>query len=266
MIHQTKLIPRVILFNSRGGGTPSCAARMGKSACPCKECATLAEPRVLCKRSRTYHRQRYGVSQDDEALAREPARPVDEESSALQDDIVPVPEESQTINEEAFARDVVLLVVNSGLTWKAAEDMVKVFNAHCRGKVVTKNLPATPYQLKRITSCVRGAAKLYPACPKCDFVFNDGQGVCIPCGLPPMLRVKRQLLVNDVGARIQRMFANPMLARAFGYAATRVPGDGDVWDGAIMRDIPTGKHGARTHKHNAHIHITVFPGMKSHLN
>jgi hypothetical protein len=225
---------------------------MKKFACPCKACATLAEPRMVCRRSRIYHIHRYGLSQDDEAFAREPEEssalpdvPVPEESSALP--YVPVPEESQTINEEAFARDVVLLVVNSGLTWKAAEDMVKVFNAHCRGKLVTKNLPATPYQLKRITSCVRGAAKLYHACPKCDFVFNDGQGVCIPCGLPPMLRVKRQLLVNDVGARIQRMFGNPMLARAFGYAATRVPGDGDVWDGAIMRDIPTGKHRARTH-------------------
>ena len=241
---------------------------MPKSACPCKACATVAEPPLLSQTTRSKHKKLYGLmieredwEKDDEAQAREPALPVVEESPAL-----PVPVESMTINEEAFARDVVLLVVNAGLTWKAAEDMVKVFNAHCRGKVVTKNLPATPYQLKRITSCVRGAAKLYHACPKCDFVFNDGQGVCIPCGLPPMLRVKRQLLVNDVGARIQRMFANPMLARAFGYAATRVPGDGDVWDGAIMRDIPTGKHRARTHKHNAHIHITMCRGIKSHLN
>ena len=228
-----------------------------KSPCPCKQCATLADPPMLSHTSRCRHKQLYGIEredckQDDDAVAKEPALPV----VANQVD-VPVSEELQTINEEAFARDVVLLVVNAGLTWKAAEDMVKVFNAHCRGKVVTKNLPATPYQLKRITSCVRGAAKLYHACPKCDFVFNDGQGVCIPCGLPPMQRVKRQLLVNDVGSRIQRMFANPMLARAFGYAATRVPGDGDVWDGAIMRDIPTGKHRARTHKHNAHIHITI---------
>jgi hypothetical protein len=219
------------------------------AACPCKACATLVEPRVLSGESRRLHKRQYGIvaedcKQDDEALVTEPALPV-----VANELDVPVSEEGQTIfiNEEAFARDVVLLVVNSGLTWKAAEDMVKVFNAHCRGKVVTKNLPATPYQLKRITKCVRGEAKLYNACPKCDFVFNDGQGVCIPCGLPPALRVKRQLLVNDVGARIQRMFANPMLARAFGYAATRVPGDGDVWDGAIMRDIPAGKHRARTH-------------------
>ena len=242
---------------------------MPKSACPCNACATMAEPRMLSNPSRGIHKKLYGIEredgkQDNESLAREPALPVVENEVD-----VPVSEESQTINgvinEEAFARDIVLLVVNSGVTWKVAEDMVKVFNAHCRGKVVTKNLPATPYQLKRITSCVRGAAQLYHVCPKCDFVFNDGQGVCIPCGLPPMLRVKRQLLVNDVGARIQRMFANPMLARAFGYAATRVPGDGDVWDGTIMRDIPTGKHRARrTHKHNAHIHITVFPGIKSH--
>ena len=166
-----------------------------------------------------------------------------------------------SINEEAFARDVVLLVVNSGLTWKGVEDMMNVINAHCRGKVVTKNLPATKYQLKRITSCVRGAAKLYHTCPKCDFVFKDGQGVCT-CGIPPMLRVKRQLLVNDVPARIKRMFANPMLARAFGYAATRVPGDGDVWDGAIMRDIPTGNHRPRTHKHNAHTHTSLCSWYK----
>ena len=131
---------------------------------------------MLSREARRLHKQQYGIDmieredweQDDQTLA----MPVVEESPALAD----VPEESLTINEEAFARDVVLLIVNGGLTWKAAEDMVKVFNAHCKGKLVTKNLPATPYQLKRITSCVRGAAKLHHACPKCDFVFNDGQG------------------------------------------------------------------------------------------
>ena len=216
------------------------------AVCPCKACATLSVPRFLSSATRILHKQMYGIARDDCSLDGEAPPP-----PSLVENVVAaqVPEEAPSllVNEEAFARDVVLLVVNSGITWKAAEDMVKVFNAHCRGKTLLHNLPATGHQLKRVTSCVRGTAKLYHACPKCDYLFNGDQGVCTPCGLPPMLRVIRQLLVNDVGAQITRMFANPMLGRAFGYAVTRVPGDGDVWDGEVMRDIPTGTpHRART--------------------
>ena len=34
------------------------------------------------------------------------------------------------------------------------------------------------------------------------------------------------------------MFSNKKLAKAFEYAVSRKSGDGDVWDGSMMRDIP----------------------------
>jgi hypothetical protein len=212
--------------------------------CHCTVCALLPVPRVLSHTTRIKHKQQNGLAHDnraaeDDAPSTQAAHEGDQ--SLIVDEEA---EEEYTlfVDEEAFARDVVLLVVNSGLTWKGAEDMVKLFNAHCKGRMITKHLPATAYQLKRVTSCAPGNAKLLHVCRNCDFVFLDGQGVCTPCELPPMMRVKRQLLVNDVGERIRRMFANPMLAEALGYAATRLPGDGDVWDGSVMREIPTGTH------------------------
>ena len=255
----------MILFNTKGGVASHMVFGTRQAACPCNTCAKLAVPRFLSSATRIQHKKDYGiandnVSLDDEAPASPPAQALVENVVAVQ-----VPEEalSSLVNEEAFARDVVLLVVNSGITWKGAEDMVKVFNAHCRGKTLLHNLPATGHQLKRVTSCVRGTSMLYHACPKCDYVFDGDQGVCTPCGLPRMLRVKRQVLVNDVGSQITRMFANPMLARAFGYAATRVPGDGDVWDGEVMRDIPSGTHRARTNTLYARTHTQSDNGFTS---
>ena len=53
-------------------------------------------------------------------------------------------------------------------------------------------------------------------------------------------RVKRQIIVNDIAVTIREMFAVPQLAEAFEYASHRVPGDGDVWDGRVLRDVPPG--------------------------
>ena len=144
------------------------------------------------------------------------------------------------VDEQTFARDMVLLVVNHGIPWKAAELIVKLVNAHTHGRFLGQPLPSTAYQLKNMTNCRPGQAKLLHVCSVCDFVFDGDQEVCTPCGLPPRMRVKRQLLVNDVRVTIQQMFALPKLAEAFEYAFHRQPGDGDVWDGGVMRDIPLG--------------------------
>jgi hypothetical protein len=146
----------------------------------------------------------------------------------------------EAINDEAFAKDLVLLVVNQGVSWKGAEHIVKLVNHHVHNRTLVRRLPASAYQLKKITQCRSGHAKLLDVCPACDFVFDGGQPTCAPCNLPPRTRVKRQLLINDVGARIRKMFSNPMLAEAFEYGANRRSGDGDVWDGRVMRDIPIG--------------------------
>lgn len=43
------------------------------------------------------------------------------------------------------------------------------------------------------------------------------------------------MLVFDGADHIQRMFRVPELARAFSYPINREKGDGDVWDGEILK-------------------------------
>ena len=205
--------------------------------CPCRKCAKLPEPNVIAASNRGKHKKLYGVEG--------PSAPeeVKEEARAPSPSTESDPENRlHVVNVEAFARDVVLLTVNEAITWKSVEDLIKLFNHHTLGAHITTPLPATCYRLKRESGCMEeaSAAKLFDVCHTCDFVFDAGQEVCVPCNLPPRRRVKRQLFVNDIAARIKAMFANPFLAEALGYAATRKTGDGDVWDGEMMRNIPPG--------------------------
>jgi hypothetical protein len=148
------------------------------------------------------------------------------------------------VDQVAFAKDLVLLVINHGISWKAVELVVKLVNSHVRGRMLNKKLPATAYQLKKITSCRPGNAKLVHVCPVCDFVFDGDQQLCTPCGLPPRMRHTRQMLLNDVKITIRQMFGVPRIAEAFEYAYQRKPGDGDVWDGSVMQGIPLGTRAA----------------------
>ena len=208
--------------------------------CPCNACtALLPTSRLLSYVTRMKHKKRFGV----------PGGGADEEQKDMDppcaDDVSPgnepsVPTAPLEINVDMFAKDLVLLIVNHGVTWKAAELVVKLVNSYVLGRVLTQPLPATVYQLKKVTECRPGNAKLMHVCPVCDFVFDGDHAVCTPCGVPPRVRVKRQLLVNDVSVTIRQMFAVPKLAEALEYAFHRRPGDGDVWDGRIMRDIPLG--------------------------
>lgn len=210
--------------------------------CPCNKCAgALPTPTLLSQRQRTTHKKVFGLplrapevfSCEDDAKSPphllEPGPAPEHVPKALQD-----------VDEELFAKDLVLLTINHGISWKAAELIVKLVNAHVAGRTLHDKLPATAYQLKKLTNCRPGNAKLLHVCPACDFVFDDHQQVCTPCGLPPRIRVKRQVLVNDIRATIQQLFAIPRLAEAFAYASIRKPGDGDVWDGRVMRGIPLG--------------------------
>jgi hypothetical protein len=184
------------------------------------------------------HIRTYGLP--DEHVQHDPMPPVEEEEEEVKlphRACVYPPEEVDMV---AFAKDVVLLVVNHGIPWKSCELLLKCVNSHVRGRVVDKNLPATVYQLRKLTHCSPGNAKLLNVCPECDFVFVDGALVCDSCGLPPRTRVKRQMIVNDIGVTIQAMFAVPQLAEAFSYPSRRVRGDGDVWDGVVLRDVPVG--------------------------
>lgn len=180
--------------------------------CFCNKCNGC---KILGAKARTEHRKRYGVAGLEEKKE-VPSAPHGDE---VQDASSSSPERVRRgapvdigVDEETFAKDLVLLIINHGIPWKGAELIVKLVNSHVRGRILGHPLPATAYQLKRRTGCSPGDAKLFHVCPVCDFVFDDGQAVCEPCGEPPSMRIKRQLLVNDIGARIKQMFANPMLA------------------------------------------------------
>ena len=213
-----------------------------KNQCPCNHCiALLPTPTLLTERSLKAHKQRYGIPlyvgacESVEGAHDSPVAPVDS----------PAPERAQPFDESlfdetAFAKDLVLLTINNGISWKATELIVKLVNSHVHGRLLAEELPATTYQLKQITKCRPGHTKLLHLCRQCDFVFAGAESVCTPCGMPPRTRVPRQLLVNDVRPTISQLFSVPKLAEALEYACHRIPGDGDVWDGDIMKDIPLG--------------------------
>jgi hypothetical protein len=218
-----------------------------KEQCPCAQCASLLPtPTMVSNTTRCKHKNRYGLPGDEEASAC-----VEDESKDLQGpDVLPAapvlesPPVETEVDQVAFAKDLVLLVINHGISWKAVELVVKLVNSHVRGRTLIKNLPATAYQLKKITACRPGSAKLVHVCPVCDFVFDGDQQLCTPCGLPPRMRHTRQMLLNDVKITIRQMFGVPRIAEAFEYAYHRKPGDGDVWDGSVMQGIPLGTHAA----------------------
>lgn len=210
-------------------------------------------PTLLSGNSRTKHRKRYGLSDVQVHDEAKDVGQVDEDvqvverKDAVCEEVVPEAPSALAcvyVDNDLFAKDLVLLIVNHGIPWKSAELVTKLVNSYLLGRTLLEPLPCTAYQLKRLTDCRPGNARLLHVCPVCDFVFDDAQPVCAPCGLPPRLRVKRQLLVNDVSVMIKQMFAVPKLAHAMEYASTRRTGDGDVWDGRVMRGIPLG---TRTH-------------------
>jgi hypothetical protein len=213
--------------------------------CPCSQCyAALPAASLKCERTRVTHLQRYGLPKvvDDEEevhVEQHVEEHVEEHEEEKRSRRVPVPPPSE-VDEVAFAKDVVLLVVNHGMPWKSVELLMKVVNSHVHGRFVGNKLPASVYQLKKITQCSPGTAKLLHVCARCDYVFVGDATICEPCGLPPSTRVQRQLMVNDISVTLQEMFNVPSLAQAFEYACHRQPGNGDVWDGRVLRDVPLG--------------------------
>ena len=213
--------------------------------CPCAKCdAELPTASRSSASTRKRHVQRYGMP-GSALLVEEFVQPQEIDVPEILKDEVKAPPArpvfpSHEVDHEAFGKDVVLLVVNHGIPWKSAELLIKCMNTHVYGRVLDEKLPATVYQLRRLTKCSPGNAKLFHVCPVCDFVFVGDSPVCDPCGRPPRKRVPRQLIVNDIAVTIRQMFGVPQLAEAFEYAYHRVPGDGDVWDGRVLRDVPRG--------------------------
>ena len=128
--------------------------------------------------SRTKHKKWYGVAGEVDEKD-EPALEEEGKEEEREDEGAP-PAEELGVDKAAFAKDLVLLVINHGIPWKGAELIVKLVNSHVHGRISGEKLPATAYQLKKTTGCRPGNAKLYHVCPECDFVYDDGQTVCLP--------------------------------------------------------------------------------------
>ena len=122
--------------------------------------------------------------------------------------------------------------------------MMAVLNKHLPGKLVDVPLPQSEWQV-RVAAGVAGRGntqtQLVATCPKCDFVF-DVPGVleCMKCRLALRKRGQRKMIVGDVGARIKKLYSIRNMAHNFEYSLTRVPGDGDCWDGSEMHSITEG--------------------------
>ena len=225
-----------------------------RGPCPCTQCAHKSpSANMVGHTTIANHKKWYGVANEEQASEGDeplemPSPP--EENQEQQGRASPVPDHAE-VDEKAFAMDLVLLIINHGVPWSAAEMVINLVNTHVVGRRLHEGLPASPYQLKRLTGCNPGDAKLFDVCPECDFVFNDGQDTCIACALPPSRGAKggKKMLVNDVAVRIKQMFGNAELARALGYAANRKVGDGDVWDGRMLSNVPLGA----THNHSEEI-------------
>ena len=179
--------------------------------CGCNQCI-LYLPTVIRRSAKTRqrHRQQHGVPNDvihDEDVIHVPAAgpliaPRVEEKAA-----------EEGVDMATLAKDMVLLISNHDVTWSAAEKIIKLVNEHVFGKRLEERIPATAYQLKKATACNPGHSKLLHVCRRCDFVFDAAQTECATCGTPPQRRVKRQVLVNDVGVRIKQMYATAAIAK-----------------------------------------------------
>ena len=236
----------------------------------CKKCVQLGpDRRMLSRVQRWRHRKDEAKEAPSDIFLSDAQKDASEHGDEAKNAEAPSPpprqrEERAYVDQEAFARDMLLLIVNHGISWDAAEKIIKVVNCHVKGRELHTNLPATKYKLKGMTA-LAPTCRLLPVCPECDFVFDRDQTQCAPCGLPRP-RSKRQLLVNAVGARLKQMYGNKKLAQALAYATTRVPGDGDVWDGRVLRDMPNGAHSVfHARDNDSHTRTNVVPSTHTKL-
>jgi hypothetical protein len=102
-------------------------------------------------------------------------------------------------------------------------------------------VPNTAWKVNKAAGEVPQLVTYYDVCPgqDCHVFVGDELSSCPECGSPrKIVRQPRELLCTDVLGRLKQMFAIPELAQAFKYPTTRARGDGDIWDGELMRDIP----------------------------
>ena len=117
---------------------------------------------MLGSATRSRHKRWYGVDGRED----EKDEPVVEQEVKVEQ-VLPPPPEEIGVDKAAFAKDLVLLVINHGIPWKGAELIVKLVNAHVHGRILGEKLPATAYQLKKTTGCRPGNAKLYRSATLC---------------------------------------------------------------------------------------------------
>ena len=184
--------------------------------CGCNKCIrSLPTVIRLSARTRYRHKEQHGVPLGSHHVDKKMhiVPPLVQTGGTTHDEAVEEKEAEEGVDMASLAKDLVLLVINHDVTWKAAEKMLKLINAHLLGKTLHEKIPATAYQLKKATGCNPGNSRLLHVCRVCDFVFDAGQALCTTCGTPPRTRSNHQLLINDMGIRVKQMFANPAISK-----------------------------------------------------
>ena len=173
---------------------------------PCRKCAKrLPELVLMARQTVWYHKKINGVDEEKFAVDEVEAKAVD---APIGDGVLVEPEavigrpqlHPNRVDMQALARDLVLTVVNQGLSWDGTARIMVVVNTHVFGRRVRDKLPETAYMMTKVSDIRKGRYKLERVCAKCDYVYNQDQSACDPCGLPPS--GKRLLLVIDISERI----------------------------------------------------------------
>ena len=183
--------------------------------CGCNKCIrSLPTVIRLSARTRYRHNEQHGVPLDSRVDTKmHIVPPLEQTVGTTHDEVVEEKVAEEGVDMALLAKDLVLLVINHDVTWKAAEKMLKLVNAHLLGKTLHEKIPATAYQLKKATGSNPGHSRLLHVCRVCDFVFDAGQALCTTCAAPPRPRSNHKLLINDVGIRVTQMFANPAISK-----------------------------------------------------
>jgi hypothetical protein len=112
-----------------------------------------------------YHKKMNGVDEDKFAVDEVEAKAVD---APIGDGVLVEPEavigrpqlHPNRVDMQALARDLVLTVVNQGLSWDGTARIMAVVNTHVFGRRVRDKLPETAYMMTKVSDIRKGRYKL----------------------------------------------------------------------------------------------------------
>ena len=163
-----------------------------------------------------------------------------ESTSSCESDIEAIVEGMEEIVDDGvqskwFCREVLEQVSNKVVTQTGAEALLTlVHNRYGDRLAPGVTIPHTFYMLKKHSDLLPGGCTYLEVCASCDGFIDEGR--CPDCYKVPSGRVPREMLVTNIKARLKRMYSVPAIGQALEYPIHRQTGDGDVWDGLLLRE------------------------------